>query len=192
MTSISATTNQYAFTSPRDRLQNELTSEISAGTIKSADLDPLSAALDSIDETLKSQRESDQAAGSGPPSPDQMKSKIDDLIASQVSSGKLTSDQADELKNVFASAFASGPGGPGGPHGHHGGPGGPGGGAAGAQGSDTSDSDDTSSVDSNIQDLLASFLKTLQETMSQTKGYNANSQSQSQSLSAALIIDFQS
>jgi len=147
----------------------------------------LTAALDSIDETLKSQRESDRAAGSGPPSPDEMKSKIDDLIAAQVSSGKLTSDQADELKNVFANAFASGPGGPGGPGGPHGPPpgGGPGG-AAGVQGTDdTSDSDST-----NIQDLLASFLKTLQETMSQTQGYNANSQ-QSQSFSAALLIDFQ-
>ena len=60
------------------------------------------------------------------------------------------------------------------------------GGVAGAEGTDhTSDTDGT-----NIQDLLASFLKTLQESMSQTQGYNANSQ-QSQSLSAALLIDFQ-
>jgi hypothetical protein len=184
MTSISATTSQYAYTSPRDRLQNELTSEISAGTVKSADLDPLTAALDSIDETLRSQREQDRTAGSRPPSPDEMKSKIDDLIADQVSSGKLTSDQADELKNVFADAFASGPGGTGGPHGPP--PGGGPGGAGGVQGTDdTSDSDGT-----NIQDLLASFLKTLQESMSQTQGYNASSQ-QSQSFSAALLIDFQ-
>jgi hypothetical protein len=178
MTSISATTSQYAYTSPRDRLQNELTSEISAGTVKSADLDPLTAALDNIDETLKSQRESDRAAGSRPPSPDEMKAKIDDLIAEQVSSGKLTSDQADELKNVFANAFAAGPGSAGGPHGP------PPGGGAGVQGTDdTSDS-------TNIQELLASFLKTLQESMSQTQGYNASSQ-QSQSFSAALLIDFQ-
>lgn len=183
MTSISATTSQYAYTSPRDRLQNELTSEISAGKVKSADLDPLTAALDSIDETLKSQREADRAAGSGPPSPDDIKSKIDDLIADQVSSGKLTSDQADELKNVFANAFASGPGGARGPHGPP--PGGGPGGVAGAEGTD-----DTSDTDGTIQDLLASFLKTLQESMSQTQGYNANSQ-QSQSLSAALLIDFQ-
>ena len=59
------------------------------------------------------------------------------------------------------------------------------GGVAGAEGTDdTSDTDGT-----NIQDLLASFLKTLQESMSQTQGYNANRQSQS--LSAALLIDFQ-
>ena len=184
MTSISATTSQYAYTSPRDRLQNELTSEISAGTVKSADLDPLTAALDSIDETLRSQRESDRAAGSRPPSPDEMKSKIDDLIAEQVSSGKLTSDQAEELKNVFANAFASGPGGAGDPHGPP--PGGGPGGAAGVQGTD--DSSDTDGT--NIQELLASFLKTLQESMSQTQGYNASSQ-QSQSFSAALLIDFQ-
>ena len=111
MTSISTvTTNQFVFQSPRDRLQNELTTEIAAGTIAATDLDPLSAALDSIDQTLKSQRTSDRAAGTAPPSPDEMKAKIDDLIAAQVSSGKLTSEQADELKNVFANTFSSGPG----------------------------------------------------------------------------------
>jgi len=49
-----------------------------------------------------------------------MKSKIDDLIAGEVQNGKLTSDQAEELKNVFAKVFSHG-GGP------QGGPGGPGG-----------------------------------------------------------------
>ena len=50
-------------------------------------------------------------AGSAPPSPDEMKSKINDLIAGEVSSGKLTSAQGDELKNVFANTFKGGPGG---------------------------------------------------------------------------------
>ncbi len=38
-----------------------------------------------------------------------MKSKLDDLISQEVSSGKLTSDQATELQGVFKAAFAQGP-----------------------------------------------------------------------------------
>ncbi len=90
-------------------MQNELTSEIAAGTIASTDLDALTAALDSIDQTLTSQRGSDRATGTAPPSPDQMKAKIDDLIAAEVTNGTLTSEQAEELKTVFANAFSSGP-----------------------------------------------------------------------------------
>src|SRR5262245_61195309 len=118
MTSISsAGLASHAFTSPRESLQNELLSEVSSGTISADDQDALSAALDDIDSTLRSQR---PEPGSARPSPDEMKSKIDDLIAGEVQNGKLTSDQAEELKNVFAKAFSHG-GGP------QGGPGGPGG-----------------------------------------------------------------
>src|SRR3954469_4161740 len=98
--------------SPRDMLQNELASEVSSGQISSADKDALSAALDSIDTAMKGQR---PAGGGKPPSPDEMQSKISDLIQSQVDSGALTSDQANELKTVFANAMPKGgPGGPGG------------------------------------------------------------------------------
>src|SRR5262249_35431266 len=124
MTSISAASSQPAYQSPLERLQNELQSEVSAGTIGSNDQDALSSALDDIDQALQSQRQSDQASGTRP-SRSEMKSKIDDLIAQEVQNGKLTSDQADELKNVFAKTFQHGPGGAGGP----GGPGGAGGGA---------------------------------------------------------------
>jgi hypothetical protein len=88
-------------------LQNELQSEVSSGAVSANDQDALSAALDDINSTLRSQR---PQPGSARPSPDEMKSKIDDLIAGEVQNGKLTSDQAEELKNVFAKAFSHGPG----------------------------------------------------------------------------------
>ena len=67
--------------------------------------------------------------------------------------------------------------------------------AGGAQGTDDgsgSDSDSTqsSSLDTNIQELLANFLKMLQQTMSEMSTYGSNSQTKS--VTAALIVDFQS
>src|SRR6266568_122367 len=176
MTAISTvSSNQYAFTSPRDLLQNELTQEVSAGTISTGDQDALSSALDSIDSSLQSQRDTDRASGTRP-SPGDLKSKVDDLIASQVSDGKLTSDQATELKNVFQNAFAKGPGsGPGGRD------------ATSAEGS--SDTSSTSS-DTDLQKLLADFLSSLQNSTSQTSSYSGSGQTQS--ASAALLFDYQS
>ncbi len=178
--------------SPRDRLQDELTSEIAAGTIASTDLDALTAALDSIDQTLTSQRTSDRATGTAPPSPDQMKAKIDDLIA-----GRSVERQADEragrrAQERFRKCFLVRPrrsGGTGRPRWSWRRPGGP----RGAQGADDgseSDGTESSSLDANLQELLASFLKMLQQTMSETKGYDSNSQTKS--VTAALIVDFQS
>ena len=177
MTSISsAGFSPQQFTSPRDLLQNELKSEVASGAVKSGDLDALSSALDSIDSSLRSAAGGDRAAGSKPPSPDEMKAKIDDLISGQVDAGTLTSDQADELKSVFANALPQG--GPGG----HGGPGGPGaggppggGGSADAGGQCSNASNSTSdSNNSDLNDLLASFLKTLQEALSKNSNYGSN------------------
>src|SRR5256885_6130079 len=124
MTSISAASvNTYQ--SPLQKLQDELLSEVNSGAISSSDKDALSTALTDIDSAMQASRTSDQASGTRP-SPDQLKSKIDDLINGEVSSGKLTSDQATELQGVFKAAFANGPGGAGGPGGP-GGAGGPGG-----------------------------------------------------------------
>jgi hypothetical protein len=187
MTAISTvSSNQYAFTSPRDLLQNELTKEVSAGTISSGDQDALSSALDSIDSSLSSQRDADRASGTRP-SPGDLKSKVDDLIASQVSDGKLTSDQATELKNVFQNAFAKGPGG--GP----GGPGGPGGGNASSAGTTSADGSSNSASTSSatdLQKLLADFLSTLQNSTSQTSSYSGSGQTQS--ANTALLFDYQS
>ena len=112
MTSISAA-SASTYQSPLQKLQDELLSEVTSGAISSSDQDALSSALTDIDSAMQASRASDQASGTRP-SPDDLKSKIDDLIAGEVSSGKLTSDQATELQGVFKAAFANGPGGAGG------------------------------------------------------------------------------
>src|ERR1700712_2341284 len=120
MTSISAAAGQ-SYQSPLQKLQSELLSEVNSGAVSTSDQDALSSALTDIDSSLQSSRASDQANGTRP-SPDDLKSKIDDLINGEVSSGKLTSDQATELQGIFKAAFANGPGGAGGAdgaHGHH-------------------------------------------------------------------------
>jgi hypothetical protein len=181
VTSISSASFQQ-FSSPRQLLQNELNSEMTAGTISSADSNALSSALDDIDSAMQSDRAS-RTAASGPPAAGEMKQKIDDLIASEVKSGKLTDDQADELNNVFAKAFQHG--GPGGPSGH-GGPGGAGGGGA-ASANDQS-STQTSPADDTITKLLEDFINMLRDAQD-TKGYSASGDLQSKLKS--LLVDYQ-
>src|SRR6266704_5252711 len=153
MTSISAISSSN-YQSPLQKLQDELQAEISSGTIGSSDQDALSSALTDIDSSLQSSRASDSAGGTRP-SPGDLKSKIDDLIAGEVSSGKLTSDQATELQGVFKAAFANGPGGAGGPGGPGGAGGPPPGGHGGPPPSDgASSSDDSSSGTTSIDDIL--------------------------------------
>src|ERR1700736_6494177 len=126
MTSISAASGT-TYQSPLQKLQAELQSEVNSGTISSSDQTALSSVLTDIDTSLQSSRASDQASGTRP-SPGDLKSKIDNLIAGEVSSGKLTSDQATELQGVCKAALGNGPGGPGGAGGAGGPPpGGPGG-----------------------------------------------------------------
>ena len=196
MTSISAASAQ-TYQSPLQKLQDELLSEVKSGAIKSSDQDALTSALTDIDSAMQASRTSDQASGTRP-SHDQLKSKIDDLIAGEVSSGKLTSDQATELQGVFKAAFANGPGGAGGP----GGPGGPGGaGGPPPEGpppsGDASSSDDTSSSSStSIDDILKQFLQSLQESLSASSStpYGATGATSSSSTASfsALLIDYQS
>jgi hypothetical protein len=166
VTSISSATIQQ-FSSPRDLLQSELSSEVSAGTISSADGSALGSALNDIDASLQRDRASGATTGGQPPSPGGIKQKIDDLIASEVKSGKLTDSQAKELKNVFAKAF------------QHGGPG-------AASGSADSSTQSTSSSGAN--QLLQDFIKLLQDAQS-TSSYNATGDVQSQLKS--LLINYQ-
>ena len=195
MTSISAaSTNTYQ--SPLQKLQDELLSEVNSGAIKSSDKDALSAALTDIDSAMQASRASDQASGTRP-SPDQLKSKIDDLISGEVSSGKLTSDQATELQGVFKAAFANGPGGAGGSGGPGGAGGPPPGGPGGPPPADgASSSDDSSSSTSSIDDILKQFLQSLQQSLSASSStsYSATGTSSSSSSSSfsALLIDYQS
>jgi hypothetical protein len=198
MTSISAASAQ-TYQSPLQKLQDELLSEVKSGAIKSSDQDALASALTDIDSAMQASRASDQASGTRPSHAD-LKSKIDDLIAGEVSSGKLTSDQATELQGIFKAAFANGPGGAGGP----GGPGGaggppPGGGPGGPPPSgDASSSDDSSSSSSSstsIDDILKQFLQSLQESLSASSStsYGASGATSSSSASfSALLIDYQS
>ena len=187
MTSISAASiNTYQ--SPLQKLQDELLSEVKSGAIKSSDQDALASALTDIDSAMQASRASDQASGTRP-SPDQLKSKIDDLIAGEVSSGKLTSDQATELQGIFKAAFANGPGGAGGP---------PPGGRGGPPPADgASSTDDSSSSTTSIDDILKQFLQSLQESLSASSSttYGATGSSSTSGSSGsftALLIDYQS
>jgi hypothetical protein len=204
MTSISAASAQ-SYQSPLQKLQNELLSEANSGVISSSDKDALSSALTDIDSAMQSSRASDQASGTRP-SPEDMKSKIDDLISGEVTSGKLTSDQATELQGIFKAAFAngpggSGPGGPGGPDGPGGAGGPPPGGHGGPppfDGASSSDDSSSSTSTTSIDDILKQFLQSLQESLSASSstsysatGSSSTSSSSSASLSA-LLIDYQS
>jgi hypothetical protein len=193
MTSISAAATS-SYLSPLQQLQKELQSEITSGKITSADQDALSAALTDIDASLQSSRPSHSAGMR--PSPEDMKAKIDDLIAGEVSSGNLTSEQATELQGVFEAAFSNGPGGAGGPP-RGGGPGGPGG-PPPADGTSATDSDDSTTDAASADELLQQFLQLLQDSLSASSstsysatGSTASDTSKSSSFSA-LLIDYQS
>src|SRR5262249_44918949 len=141
---------------------------------------------------LKSERESDRASGAQRPTHEQMQSKINDLIANEVQNGKLTSDQADELKNVFAKAFSHGGDGAGGP----GGPGGPGGaGGQGGQGGSCApggagDASASSSSSDQLNQVLSDFLKSVQQSLSQNPTYDSSGDTGSVSI-AALVVNYQ-
>ena len=152
MTSISATSSN-SYQSPLQKLQEALQSEVNSGAISSSDQDALSSALTDIDSSLQGGQTGTQSA------PGDLKSKIDGLIAGEVSSGKLTSDQATELQGVFKAAFASGVGGA--HHGHHGGHGGP-------PPADASSPTDSSSGTTSTNDILQQFLQSLQNSLPST------------------------
>jgi hypothetical protein len=194
MTSISAA-SAGNYQSPLQKLQQELQSEVSNGTISSSDQSALTTALQDIDTALQQSKSSDQSSGTRP-SKDGLKSKIDDLIAGEVSNGTLTSDQADELKGVFQSAFGKGPGGPGGAHGAGGPPPGPPPSDDGSSDSSSStDSTSSSSTDSSTAKILEQFLQALQQSQSSSSSsYSANGTTSSSSSTdiSALLIDYQS
>lgn len=188
MTSISAASAQ-TYQSPLQKLQDELLSEVKSGAISSSDKDALSAALTDIDSAMQASRASDQASGTRPSRAD-LKSKIDDLINSEVSSGKLTSDQATELQGVFKAAFAKGPGGP---HGAGGPP--PGGPPPSDDASSRDDTSSSSSSSTSIDDILKQFLQSLQESLSASSStsYGATGTTSSSTASfSALLIDYRS
>ncbi|MFY9958589.1 hypothetical protein [Bradyrhizobium sp.] len=192
MTSISATSNS-SYLSPLQKLQDQLQAEVSSGAISSSDQSALSSALTDINSSLQNGSAGDSAAGTNS-SPGDLKSKIDSLIANEVSSGKLTGDQASELQGVFKAAFANSAGGPGGAggahHGHHGGHGGP-------SPTDSSSATDSASSISSANDILQQFLQSLQNSLSASSspsysatGISDPGNSKGTSFSA-LLIDYQ-
>ena len=192
MTSISATSNS-SYLSPLQKLQDQLQAEVSSGAISSSDQSALSSALTDINSSLQNGSAGDSATGTNS-SPGDLKSKIDSLIANEVSSGKLTGDQATELQGVFKAAFANSAGGPGGAggahHGHHGGNGGP-------SPTDSSSATDSTSSTSSANDILQQFLQSLQNSLSASSspsysatGISDPGNSNGTSFSA-LLIDYQ-
>jgi len=181
ISSATSASSSYS-TSPLDRLKQELAKEVSSGQISSTDETALSSALDDIDSAMKSGASS-AASGSGgsPPSPEAMQSKINDLIQNEVSSGKLTSDQASELKSVFANTFSGGPGS-----------------SADAGGTSSSSSDSSSSTasssSSDTDKLLQELLQALQSSMGQgASSYNGSGASASSgTANTSLLLNYTS
>jgi hypothetical protein len=172
------------YQSPLQKLQEELQSEVKSGAISSSDESALSSALTDIEKALQSDGTNDRSSGS-PSSPGDLQSKIDNLISGEVSSGKLTSDQATELKDVFKAAFAKGDGGAQGP------------GVAGGQSSTT---DGTSGLSLSTVPLsgkvLQQLLQALQNSVSSSSptSYSAAGTSGNASATStpALLINYQS
>ena len=185
MTSISAASAGNA-QSPLQRLQQQLQSEVSAGTISSSDQSALSTALTDIDTALQQSRSSGTR-----PSKDDIQSKIDDLISGEELNGTLTSDQAEELKGVFQSAFASGPGRAGGPGGAGGPPPGPPPDDSSSDSSSSTEATGTSSSETTAE-ILQQFLQVLQQSQSSASSYGATGSSSGNSGFSALLIDYKS
>jgi len=177
-TTISSSSFGSQRLSPRDLLQNSLTSQVASGKIDASDQDALSAALDTIDAAMKPERGSFSSTRTAPPSPDEAKTKVEGLIDAQVEAGSLTSQQADELKQLFSDTFANGPGGP-----RHGGP--PPGPPPGEGEDGATTSLTITSNDSDVTKALQDFLKQLQDKLG--SGYSASGQSSSSSSSSVLF-----
>ncbi|BCM83297.1 hypothetical protein mvi_17580 [Methylobacterium indicum] len=189
-------------TSPRgpdnDRMAEAISNDVSSGALGSADATALTSALGAIRSSLSSDRTSStaNADGTNPTGsrrdPASMRSRIDSLIADQVSSGALTSDQASELKTLFAShgrsttastAAGRAPDGP--PPGPP--PGGPG---AGGPSDDLSSTATGASSGSSIDETLSQFMQQLQASQNSSASYGANGSRSSTASTGAMLLDF--
>lgn len=179
MTSIA----QNSSFNPRSMMDARISAAVSSGSISQTDESALSAALDSIDSSLSADRASGAKPSGG------MKDRVDSLIDQQVKDGKLTDDQASELKKLMAE----------GPQGHHG-PRGAGGRppadptATSTDGSSdgTSSTEATASTEDAAQEMLLAFLQQLRSQFAASDTYDAKSSSSTASSSTAtsgLVVD---
>lgn len=158
-----------------------ISAAVSSGSISATDQTALSSALDSIDSSLSADRASGTKPASG------MKDRVDGLIDQQVKDGKLTDDQAGELKKLFAQ----------GPHGHHGGAGGPppadlASTLTDASSDSTSPTDATASTQDAAQEMLLAFLQQLRGQLGANDTYDAksaNPAASSSTASSGLVLD---
>ncbi|KQP31057.1 hypothetical protein ASF49_10760 [Methylobacterium sp. Leaf104] len=187
MSSISAS-QAPVFPSPQMRAHDRIAAQTASGSISSTDQTALDTAVDTIDAALKSS-DGAGAAGQARLAPEDMKTRIDDLIGQQVQSGSLTSEQARTLKSVLGGesggSSVAGVGGRSGGH-HHGGP--PpvddDQASAGAQ----TDATDASAQSTN--DLLTTFVKQLQSRQDQTSPYGSGGARTNTASASALLMNF--
>lgn len=193
MSMISSVASQ-AFTSPKQRLLDSISDQVGTGAISSTDQTALDSAVETIDGSLRS----GGASQSSRLDPSALKSRVDDLISQQVSSGALTSDQAATLKQVLAQGpggkdgepgGTDGIGGAGAPHrGHHHAPPPP---DDASNGTDDASTSIATSTSGSTSDLLSSFIKQLQDAQSQASGYGASGSSGGSKSAGALLLDFE-
>ena len=181
MTSISTSMSRAAMMSPNDRMKLQLQSAVSAGTVKASDQTALSSALDDIDTAIRSSGASQ--AGSAPTD---MKTRVDSLIDKEVTDGKLSDEQASELKELFAQAAPQGPGGPPPPPPAEAGTDSTDAVTATSDGSTSTGTTGTSDA-KQLAEALMAFLKKFQEAMDSNAPYAANGSSVSSSRSSVLF-----
>lgn len=190
MTSVSSTQTSATFQAQRpppsrgNPVAQAIASEVSTGGISATDGTALTDALDSIDSSLKSESSNATGRTSTRLDPSQIEDTIGSLIEDQVSSGDLTTDQAETLKTLFE-ANASGRGGVGGA-------GGTGARPAGPPPSEVEAQSASSSTDmsAGVSELLDSFMTTLQESQTSASGYAASGAKASGASASALLFDF--
>jgi hypothetical protein len=200
VTTISSATQVYSppptshAHSGKGRMADAIAQQQQTGALSSTDATALTSALDAIDSGLQdSSSTTGTASGSGSTQsarldPSDMQDRIDSLISDQVDSGALTSDQANELSNLFAShgtsVTDSTAGGLDGPP-----PGPPP--ADGGASPDGTDATSATPGTTSANDLLSTFIQQLQAAQSSKAGYGASGTTASQS-SSALLFDFKS
>ena len=172
---------------PFPRVQTAIQREAASGAISPTDQTAITAALDDIGSQLSVASGPSSGAASATTSTatisPTMKDRVSSLIDGEVSSGKLTPDQATALKGAFEQAHAHMHG----LHGHHGG----GGGLAALLGTDSSSTadgqspaSDTAAVSgttnpleaaaTNAVSALESFITQFKSAVSSNAVYGAN------------------